>query len=203
MSNNTIVHTSLLVSVTTWNWQFSYSLSSICDMCWTVLKRWHPHWTETLLLRWHLLIEQTNCTTLRLPALSPYNFLPNQSPTCGRIHSAFMKTEKSSCIGKDTLWKQRASTSNQTTAESPTFLGFLRGLQSQVFLRILVVCPHPPWPYNVSTTLNYEMMSSYVQALSQAESPLNSGYNYLRKQLHKKCSVYPESSLTLCGYLTS
>lgn len=146
MSNNTIVHTSLLVSVTTWNWKFSCSLSSICDMCWTVLKRWHPHWTETFLLRWHLLIEQTNYTTLRLPALSPYNFLPNQSPTWGRIHSAFMKTEKGSSIDKDTLWKQRASTSNQTTAESPTFLGFLRGLQSQVLLRILLVCPRPPWP---------------------------------------------------------
>lgn len=154
MSNNTMVHTSLLVSVTTWNWKFSCSLSSICDMCWTVLKRWHPHWTETFLLRWHLLIEQTNCTTLSLPALSPYNFLPNQSPTCGRIHSAFMKTEKGSSIDKDTLWKQRASTSNQTTAESPTFLGFLRGLQSQVLLHILLVCPHPPWAYNVSTTLN-------------------------------------------------
>ncbi len=123
MSNNTMVHTSLLASVTTWNWKFSCSLSSICDMCWTVLKRWHPHWTETFLLRWHLLIEQTNCTTLRLPALSPYNFLPNQSPTCGRNHSVFMKTEKGSSIDKDTLWKQRASTSNQTTAESPTFFG--------------------------------------------------------------------------------
>jgi hypothetical protein len=154
MPNNTMVHTSLLVSVTTWNWKFSCSLSSICDMCWTVLKRWHPHWTETFLLRWHLLIEQTNCTTLSLPALSPYNLLPNHSPTCGRIHSAFMKTEKGSSIDKDTLWKQRASTSNQTTAESPTFVGFLRGLQSQVLLHILLVCPHPPWAYNVSTTLN-------------------------------------------------